>query len=66
MECDLGVDLHGEEETEAGVGLHGVELLLQLHQPTRSQVHVLQHHPPAGLDSGVDVAVGLVEALSRT
>lgn len=28
VECDLGVDLHGEEEAEAGVGLHGVELLL--------------------------------------
>lgn len=43
---DLGVDLHGEEEPEAGVRLHGVKLLLQLHQPTGSQMNVLQHHPP--------------------
>ena len=45
---DLGVDLHGEEEPEAGVRLQGVQLLLQLHQPARGQVDVLQHHPPAG------------------
>lgn len=44
----LGVDLHGEEEAEAGVRLQGVQLLLQLHQPAGCQVHVLQHHPPAG------------------
>lgn len=46
--------------------LHGVELLLQLHQPARSQVDIFQHHPPARLDGGVDVSVGLIEALSRT
>lgn len=28
LKSDLGVDFHGEEEAEAGVGLHGVELLL--------------------------------------
>lgn len=28
--------------------LQGVQLLLQLHQPAGRQVHVLQHHPPAG------------------
>lgn len=43
---DLGVDLHGEEEPEAGMRLHGVKLLLQLHQPAGSQMNVLQHHPP--------------------
>ena len=41
----LGVDLHGEEEAEVGVGGERVELLLQLHQPLRSQVNVLQQHP---------------------
>lgn len=44
----LGVDLHCQEKPEAGMRLHGVELLLQLHQPSGSQVDVLQHHPPAG------------------
>ena len=62
----LGVDLHGEEEPEAGVGLHGVQLLLQLHQPAGGQVDVLQHHPPARLHCRVDVPVSLVEALRRT
>lgn len=44
----LGVDLHGKEEPEAGMRLHGMQLLLQLHQPSGGQVDVLQHHPPAG------------------
>lgn len=43
----LGVDLHRQEQPEASMRLHGVELLLQLHQPSRRQVDVLQHHPPA-------------------
>lgn len=42
---NLGVYLHGEEEAETGVRLHGVQLLLQLHKPTRSQVYILQHYP---------------------
>lgn len=37
----LGVDLHGEKKAKASVRLHGVQLLLQLHEPTRSQVHIL-------------------------
>ena len=44
----LRVDLHREEEPEAGVRLQRMQLLLQLHQPARGQVDVLQHHPPAG------------------
>lgn len=44
----LGVDLHCEEQPEAGMRLHRVELLLQLHQPPGGEVDVLQHHPPAG------------------
>lgn len=44
--CNLGVDLHGQEESEAGMRLHGVELLFQMHEPCRSQVDILQHHPP--------------------
>lgn len=44
----LGVDFHCQEEPEAGMRLHRVELLLQLHQPPRGQVDILQHHPPAG------------------
>lgn len=44
----LGVDLHCQEKPEAGMRLHGVELLFQLHQPSRGQVDILQHHPPAG------------------
>lgn len=43
--ANLGVDFHGEEEAEVGVGRQVVQLLLQLHQPLHSQVHVLQHHP---------------------
>lgn len=62
----LGVDLHCQEKPEAGVRLHRVELFLQLHQPPRGQVDILQHHPPARLDSSVDVSVSLIEALSRT
>ena len=41
----LGLISIGEEQPEAGMGLHGVQLLLQLHQPARGQVDVLQHHP---------------------
>lgn len=44
---NLGVDLHCQEEPEAGMRLHGVELLLQMHEPCRSQVDIFQHHPPA-------------------
>lgn len=47
------------------MGLHGVQLLLQLHEPAGGQVDVLQHHPAAGLDRRVDVPVRLVEALRR-
>lgn len=42
---DLGVDFHGEEEAEVGVGSECVKLLFQLHQPLRSQVYVLQQDP---------------------
>ncbi len=52
--CDvvyLGVDLHCQEKPEAGMRLHGVELLFQLHQPPGGQVDVFQHHPPAGRNS---------------
>lgn len=51
MTCDvvhLGVDLHCQEKPEAGMRLHGVELLFQLHQPSGGQVDILQHYPPAG------------------
>lgn len=44
----LGVDLHGQEKPEAGMRMHGVELLFQLHQPSGGQVDVLQHHPSVG------------------
>lgn len=44
----LGVDLHCEEQPEAGMRLHRVKFFLQLHQPPRGQMDVLQHHPPAG------------------
>lgn len=43
----LRVDLHRQEQPEACMRLHGVELLLQLHEPSWGQVDVLQHHPPA-------------------
>lgn len=42
----LGVDLHCQEEPEAGMRLHGVKLLFQVHEPSGSQVDILQHHPP--------------------
>lgn len=44
LKCEvvyLGVDLHCQEKPEAGMRLHGVELLLQLHQPSGGQVDVL-------------------------
>ena len=41
----LGGDLQSEEEPEARMRGEGVELLLQLHQPLRGQVDVLQQHP---------------------
>lgn len=43
----LGVDLHCQEKPEAGVRLHRVEFLFQLHQPPGGQVDVFQHYPPA-------------------
>ncbi len=62
---DLGVDLHGEEEPEAGVGGEAVEFLLQLNQPLWGQMDVLQHHPPARLGGRIDGLVSLVETLRR-
>jgi len=59
----FGVDLHGEEESEGGVGGQVVQLLLQLHEPLRRQVHVLQHHPAARLARRVDRLVRLRETL---
>lgn len=57
---NLGVDLHCQEEPEAGMRLHGVKLLFQMHEPSRSQVDILQHHPPAtpkwsGCSASLDV-----------
>lgn len=40
-----GVDLHGQEQPEVGVGGQAVELLLQGHQPVGGQVDILQHDP---------------------
>lgn len=45
VDGQLGADLRGEEQPEGGVRLQRVQLLLQLHQPHRRQVHVLEHHP---------------------
>ena len=45
----LGVDLHGEEESEAGMGSNGVELLLKLYQPLRSEMDILEQHPATSL-----------------
>ncbi len=63
---NLGIDLGGEEEAEAGVGLQRVQLLLQLDQPLRRQVHVLEHDPATRLDGRVDGLLGLAEAFGRT
>ena len=54
IDRDLGGDLAGQEEPEAGVGLQRVQLLLQGHQPAGSQVHVLQHHPTTAFHRRVD------------
>ena len=56
----LGVDLQSEEEPESGMRGEGVELLLQLHQPLRGQVDVLQQHP-AGVCVCVCVCVCVYE-----
>lgn len=40
-----GVDLHGQEQPEVGVGGQAVELFLQGHQPVGGQVDILQHDP---------------------
>jgi hypothetical protein len=39
------VNLHGQEETEVGVELKLIDLLLKLSKPLRSQVHILQENP---------------------
>ena len=45
----LWVDFHGEEEPEVSVWRDGVKLLLEVDQPLRGQVHVLQQHPAPSL-----------------
>lgn len=39
------VDLHGEEETEVGMRLEGVQSFLELYQPRGCKVDVFKHHP---------------------
>ena len=62
----LGVDLHGEEESEAIVGRQAVEFLLELDQPLGGEVDVLEHYPAPRLGGRVDGLVRLTEALRRT
>ena len=62
----LGVYFHGEEEPEVGVRSERVELLLQLHQPLRSKVDVLQQYPATSLRRRGDGLLSQTEALSRT
>ena len=62
----LRVDLHGEEEPEVGVRSERVELLLQLHQPLRSKMDVLQQHPATSLRGRGDGLLSQTEAFSRT
>ena len=46
VDRQLGRDLAGQEQPEAGVRLDGVQLLLQRGQPRGGQVHVFQQDPP--------------------
>ena len=63
IDRDLGGDLAGQEQPEAGMGLQGVELFLQGDQPAGRQVDVLEHDPPTVLDGCVDGLVSLTESL---
>ena len=45
VDGQLGRDLAGQEEPEAGVRLDRVQLLLQRGQPRGREVHVLQEDP---------------------
>lgn len=56
----LGVDLHGEEETEAGMWWETVQFLLQLDQPLRSKMYILQHHPSTNWNKMLSVILGAV------
>ena len=66
LSTHLRVNLHGEEKPEVGVRSERVELLLQLHQPLRSKVDVLQQHPATSLRRRGDGLLSQTEALSRT
>ena len=66
LSTNLRVDLHGEEEPEVGVRSERVELLLQLHQPLRSKMDVLQQHPATSLRGRGDGLLSQTEAFSRT
>ena len=46
--ADLRIDFHCQEETEAGMGRNGMELLLQRDQPLRSKMNILQQDPTEG------------------
>ena len=63
IDRDLGGDLAGQEQPEAGMGLQRVELFLQGNQPAGRQVDVLEHDPATILDSCVDGLVSLTESL---
>ena len=63
IDRDLGGDLAGQEQPEAGMGLQRVELFLQGDQPAGRQVDVLEHDPPTVLDGCVDSLVSLTESL---
>ena len=62
----LGVNLHGEEEPEAGVRGDGMQLLLKLDQPLWSQMYVLEQHPATCLGGGGDGLLCQTEPFSRT
>lgn len=62
----LGVNLHGEEEPETGVGSDGMQLLLKLDQPLWGQVHVLEQHPATCLGGRGDGLLCQTKPFGRT
>ncbi|KAJ2596958.1 hypothetical protein EV177_007833, partial [Coemansia sp. RSA 1804] len=57
------VDLHRQEQAERRVGAQRLQALLELRQPGRRQMHVLQQHPAAALGCAGNRLVGQRKAL---
>mmetsp|Transcript_23516 Transcript_23516/g.32893 ORF Transcript_23516/g.32893 Transcript_23516/m.32893 type:complete len:217 (+) Transcript_23516:129-779(+) len=59
------MDFSSHEQSEGSVRLQVVKLLLQLNQPARSQVNVLQKHPRTSFGSSIDGLFSKFESFIR-